>query len=709
MRLAIAMLLMMPGLALGQAPNDQDKDKVSNDDPARPLQMPPASTETKEALDDFERFQRRGAWERALKSLYAIPDDQAKRFVDGEKGFIIPVERRRRAILAAMAPAGQAACRLFYDAEAKKLLDEAEGATELKNLERVYSAFFITSVGDNAADRLGDLYFEQGRFDHAADCWLSVLRERPDTDLSPALLAVKAALALDRAGRRSELEQVRSEISDRYRDEKVALGGRTGPAGEVLGRLLGEVQAAQSSASESQADRSGPDLAREVEPGWRLRIADSIEAGMTPVELNQWRSNQLSAAVPVAAVDGSRLYVNYLGHILALDLEGGKLLWRTGAYHNIELLAMQPVGRMLDPSRLAILASGEHVWTLARDLKNPNMMASYQLACRRADNGEVVWNSADLADYTAFDLAGMPILAEGKLFVVAKTGMNPQQMQMMQMQGRGPGLPQHLVLAIQPHDGKILWQTEVATSRQPQQRYFYYGYRDNSPQPRLMYRSGMIYVDTHYGIVGRIDAETGALDWGYGYKTDPYQSSYRFVYYNQPEEPTIQPGPPLASGEALLIKGMQSDRLYAIDPDRMKVLWDRPIAKATRLLGTDGRTLFLGGAELCAMDLKTRALLWATPVPGGSQESRVLLRPDGLWQLTHRGIYEVDPASGEVRRIFRGQDLGAAGGDLLLTDRWLLSISDRAVTAYPRRGGAGAEAGVSARVESATTKEKASP
>ena len=128
MRLAIVMLLLMPGLVLGQGTDDKDKDKVSNDDPGRPLQMPPASTETKEALEDFERFQRRGAWERALKSLYTIPDDQARRFVDGEKGFIIPVERRRRSILAALPPAGQAACRLFYDAEAKKLLDEAEGA-----------------------------------------------------------------------------------------------------------------------------------------------------------------------------------------------------------------------------------------------------------------------------------------------------------------------------------------------------------------------------------------------------------------------------------------------------------------------------------------------------------------------------------------------------------------------------------------------------
>ena len=127
MRLALAILLLVPALAFGQARDDKKDDKVSNDDPGRPLQMPPASTETKEALEDFERFQRRGAWERALKSLFTIPDDQARRFVDGENGFIIPVERKRRSILAALPPAGQAACRLFYDSEAKKLLDEAEG------------------------------------------------------------------------------------------------------------------------------------------------------------------------------------------------------------------------------------------------------------------------------------------------------------------------------------------------------------------------------------------------------------------------------------------------------------------------------------------------------------------------------------------------------------------------------------------------------
>ncbi len=38
----------------------------------------------------------------------------------------------------------------------------------------------------------------------------------------------------------------------------------------------------------------------------------------------------------------------------------------------------------------------------------------------------------------------------------------------------------------------------------------------------------------------------------------------------------------------------------------MKVLWERPIAKASRLLGVDDNAVYLGGAEFSALDLKTR-------------------------------------------------------------------------------------------------------
>jgi outer membrane protein assembly factor BamB len=420
---------------------------------------------------------------------------------------------------------------------------------------------------------------------------------------------------------------------------------------------------------------------------------------MTPQELNQWETNGLSATVPAVAIDGNSLYVNFVSHIFAVDLKSGKLLWRTASFHNLEIMAMQQNVQMLDAGRFEIVASGEHVWTLTSDLKDQNMFAPFQLMCRRSDNGELIWRTADLPEYAQYDLFGRPLLADGKLFITAKTNSNPQQQQ---------GLPQQFVLAIQPHDGKLLWKAEVGTFRQAGQFYYWRYRRDPSPAPQLLYRAGSVYVDTHVGVFARIDSETGVLDWGYGYQTDAVQGQSRFFFFggdeSQGEKATVS-SQPIASGEGFLIKGMQSGKIYCVDPNRMKVLWDRPIAKTSRMLGASDDALFFGGPEICSLDLHTRQLLWATRVPNGSMDGRVLVRSDGLWQLTPRGIFEIDPKTGHVRRIFRGNDLGATGGDLLLTDELLVAVSNRTISAYPRRG---SRAEVTAGPEPGPNKERAS-
>ena len=679
-RAAILALLLLPALASGQGPGqgkageEDDPRKVSNDQPSRPLQMPAASNEAKEAFEDFDRFKRRGAWERATKALYSIPDAQMARFVDGTDGFIIPVGRKRHAVLAGLSAEGLAAYRLFYDADAKKMLESAEGPTEQATLEKLFSAYFLTTVGDNAADRLGDLYFEQGRFDRAADCYLAIFRERTDTDLSLALAGTKAALALARANRRSEARAVRAELVDRHADELVSIAGRKAKPAEHLKALDADPTGPKPDAS--TGDDPAPVFAETVPAAWQVRFGDSIRAGMTAGEASQWHDNDFSYAVPRVAVDGPNLYANYLNHVFAVELATGKLLWRSGSFHNAEVAAMGDQARMIDAARYAILAAPGYVWTLGKDLKDNNMMATAQITCRRAGDGEVVWQTKDFADYVGIDLVGLPILAGDLLLIAGKSTPNNFGQD---------NIPRQFVLAIRPRDGKLLWKTEVGVFREAQQRYYFY-MKDNSPQPRLAYHAGSIFVDTHVGVLARIDAASGVLEWGYGYPTDPVKGQSMFFFYGMPQDPTPIGSPPLTDGEALLVKGAKSDQIAAIDPDRMKVLWTRPIGKATRAIGADAQAIYLGGGDLEAFDRQTKVLRWALPMPDGGEQGEVLVRPDGLWQFTPRGVYEVDPKLGRVRRIFRGDDTGAAGGDLLLTDRWLLTVSNRTIAAYPRGG-----------------------
>ncbi len=671
--LALALLAPLP-IARAQDAPAADPEKVSNDDPARPLQMPPATTEVKEALEDFDRFQKRGAWERALKALYTIKEDQALRFVDGEDGFIIPVARKRRELLSALPPDGQSAYRLFYDADARKLLDQARGDHEKADLERLFSAYFTTVVGASAADRLGGVYFEEGRFDRAADCWLAIL-ERSDAGLPPAPIAVKAAVALFRAGRRSEFDRVRAEIDDRHHDATVDVAGETETAPEALKRILGPDFEPEPEPAAASPDDAGPIAPADgAAPAWRFKIAETIEAGMGTIELNQWRAGALAAAAPVATVDGGTLYLDYLGRLMALDLKTGKLRWRSGSFHDVRRLASQPMGRMLDPARFAILARGERIWTVTRDPKDQNYAALFQLECRRAEDGEVLWKLADLPDYAGFEPTGPPLLADGKLFVPARSQQDQP-------------LPHAWVLAVRPEDGRPLWKSEVAVSRQAQNRMYYYDRRETTAQVRMLLHKGALYVDTHAGILARLDADSGAVDWGFGYQTEPLQTERYFSisYGNQAQAPDAAGEPPVARGDLLIVKGARSRSVHAVDPDRMGVAWRRPVGKAVRIAAVDGPTIYLGGEDLAALDAETRELRWAARLPGGSYSGNVVARGDGVWQATPRGVFELDPESGAVRRIFRGDDLGADSADLLTTREHVIIITNRAITAYPRR------------------------
>ena len=95
--------------------------------------------------------------------------------------------------------------------------------TELTKLIRLSTLDLITSVGDLAANRLGDVLFEQGDMLGAIDAWQRVLDYRTDSSLSRPMLLVKTGVALANAGRWAELDEVERQLK--------ALCGRNGDGG----------------------------------------------------------------------------------------------------------------------------------------------------------------------------------------------------------------------------------------------------------------------------------------------------------------------------------------------------------------------------------------------------------------------------------------------------------------------------------------------
>jgi outer membrane protein assembly factor BamB len=637
----------------------------------RAFNLPSLPDDVSEALEDFGRNSKRGAWERAFKSLQKMQEANPDGMVPSSEGFLLSARARLWEALAALPPEGKDAYRIFFDPEAKKLIAEAQGQAEAEKLNKVFSTYFATSVGDQAADRLGDLLFEQGELSKAADCWRAVLQYRPESVLPRVRLLTKSAIALARSGRWDDFRAIERTVREKHSGERVTLGGQEVDVGKFLAELAASRKPSPegldaNSASEFEAAEI--ELADQAEPLWQFRYFSETTAKMIANAGQEWGGGRatVTTMVPPAVVDGSRLLVNLAGHNFCLDLDSGKLLWRTAKFHDLGQ-KFQQNRVFVFPEQFGITAAAGRVFCVApkaQEVGNQNSV--FRLASLNPADGKPVWSSESVNELKSWSFCGQPVATADRLFVCAFTQQKPTDL--------------HLI-AIQAESGKPLWTTLLGT-HQVNQRQMYY---IRTAQPSLLLYKGNVYVDTHSGALVEVNADTGTLNWGFQYEAD-VPDTQNWWGYNQTQS-LLTVAPPIAIGDTLYFKGMRSPRLYALQLSGPKILWQRPVAKSAMLMGIDGDRILLTGEETESLRLENRELQWSSRVPIGTSMIRPAVTRNRVYQFTPRGIFELDKAAGDVVRTFRGADLGSLGGSVFLTRQAIVTVSNVAVTAYPIRSG----------------------
>lgn len=638
--------------------NDEEKKK-------RPFTLPAQKSEVTEALAEFRRLSEKGTWERAFKELEKVQQADANALTPGDEGLYIPTRLVVRQALAELPAAGKQAYRLFHDAEAKALLEQAQGKDELDKLRKLFADYFITSVGDTAADRLGDIYFEQGEMDKAAECWQAVLRWQPETALPRVRLLVKTAIARARSGHWDEFAELEREVQKRHAGETVVLGGKTVPAEEHLRALASKRDAAPSlDLAEAGATRAEVELPDGPEPNWQFRVFGIQEAqSLAQVGANWgWQIRfPVTEMVPAVALDTQRVYLNYMGYLLALDQKTGKLLWRTGRLSDLPQKVQN--NQFHFPEQYSIVVSGDTLWCVYRDVAQIGQQGQpFRIGRWEAATGKPGWSSQTINDLQQWNMQGRPIPAGDRLYVAASKN--------------GQGAESHC-LCLQAADGKLLWSTLLGTHQVDQSQMWH----RRSAQPSLLLSGGKLYVDTHAGGLLALDAQGGAIEWGFAYDSSAPDPNN---WYNQVQT-LATAAPPSIVGGTMYLKGMRSDRIYALDLAGPKVLWKRPVSESAMIVGVDGDRLYLTGEDVMAIDLADRKLKWAATLPTATGWIRPLLTADRIYQFTSRGIFELDKSNGDTVRLFRGSDLDSLGGVLVGTADQLLSVSNLSVTAYPLR------------------------
>ncbi len=687
-----------------------------NDKPVSAFSLPTQSTAVKESIEDFQRFVENEAWENAFQSLETINSKATEGFVERPDGVLVPSRLLVRTLLTSMPTAGKSAYRVFYDAQAAALWEKASGAAEVDMLTQIVEKHLISSWGDRAADRLGDLYFERGDLHRAQAAWQTVLNSCPESELSKAQLLIKVATAMTLAGHAHELGEIQRSIQSRYAGDTVTVAGRSAKAGDEIARLLAEQPTAAAPVEVATLDDL--ELPASDEPLWQFRYQTSAatnnpgnnipgnnNAGnlAQPFPLinvyGQPRANDFR--IPVA-IDGQRVFLNTFGVEMAFELATGKMLWRTG---RIQDLNFQQSRQGALPERYAVLASGNRVWSVTRD---PGQLSQqppmFTLVAREAATGKELFNSR--RTMSTWSIAGMPLLASSQGSVASDGGATlaaaGQAADVIYVGASRTNKSAELsLLEIDAQSYKLKRDITLGTHAvDPNQVYF-----DRTSEPTLALEGNRLYVDTHAGALVALRPETLSIDWAITYESPPPQSGYPSSMYQPAQLGTTGP---LAAGGLLFAKGMRSPRLIALDPAGPRPTWRRPIGLPALLAGADDKHLYTGGEELAAYDLQTQELVWSTRLPSSTSWSVPVLTKSRIYQFTSRGIFEVDKRTGEVLRLFRGADLDALGGSLLVTPTALVTVSNAAITAYPMNGshsGGDASASAPAAEESNTSNE----
>jgi outer membrane protein assembly factor BamB len=687
----------------------------ADDGPETPtvFTVPMADTKTIDKLDDFDRYVNKKAWELAFRTMNAVEADSKGMVPPASggtesgkgKGFLFPATVRIKQSLIHLPPEGRDAYRLFNDAAAKALWEKvgkarspgdgvtaiATASDEAATLRKIVNQYFLTSIGDLAADRLGDVLFEQGNFAEAAAVWQSAVEEYPDGHLPAAQLQVKRCVALARMGRREELAGLVESVKQTYAGQKVTIGGQQVDAAEFAAGLSADsaedaatqplspaTMAANGSAATSEPAAGPIDVLSKDDPLWQIRVTrtNAMQAMEQQIVGMGWAVDiHFVGAVPTAAIAGNRLFVNWMGVIYAADLQTGKMLWRTGKFSEITERATMFAQYGVNPDHFAISAGAGKVFGLRVD---PTRMqqgngGAYTLDAFDAETGKSAWTANGMGTvltepYVPEDVSG----GEGGVgYVVAVA--NDQTMTLG---------------ALDLKTGRTEWTAQLGRPLGQQNNYgggMLYGL------PAIMAANGMVYVATNNGAMVAVNAAEHRVEWAFKNDTKPVATER--IYYSAMPRVFETPVTLLEEGGVVYLKDSSAPTMYAIDPDAPALKWRRRIGPEEMVIGIRGQVAYLLGQDLSALDMNTRQLLWSVRIPVGTGLLRPLVEEGHIYVASQRGIYDVDSANGDVLHIFRGADREATGGRLYVAHLAgtgggspvdeLICVTDSAVTAYP--------------------------
>jgi outer membrane protein assembly factor BamB len=603
------------------------------------------STQTRKRLAEAEQKLLAGKAADAVDDLQRVLDESADDLITLDNRQYRTARWVIHSLLARLPPDALRAYQDRVDQPAKKLLERAKRDRDPRPLWQLLDRYFVSRPADEALQLLGELLFERGEFRAAENQWRRLL---PDggadvayagSRADPALVRARIALAVIFQNEPARARNEMTAFRDKHPTTTGTLAGKTGPLADTLQALLTAAPRVLPDATSGTAwptfggapDRAGRvpggiPAAWPARPSWTraLTAIPDLERPGPPGPLRQPFGYPVIVNGEIFLTDGIRIHGFNLRTGRSTDRE--QTVW-------IRNVVLQPDAQCALTASDGLLYARFGPAAVAPPDAGANKPQSL-LVCLNPRPNELVrvWQTAPPEDPkvpTAWE--GAPLVNERRLWAVYA-----------RFEG---GRVLHVLACYDPADatadsdrspGRPAWVTELCDGSPTT--------GDRARQELLTLAGRHVVFCSNSGAVIAVDAATGRRAWGFRYprarKAAPGAGN--------------DPAPAVAFGGRVFVAPTDGERVYALDAETGKLVWESGHTEGARILGVARGRLIVAVAGplrgVRGLDLETGS--HRTADGGWVQAVEVLSYGQGLvtddvilWP-TRAGLYLINPETG---------------------------------------------------------------
>ena len=669
-----------------------------------------------------EDFVRDGQWSDAIEKLRQIRAEKPASLVPVRFGRYVTVETYADLMLANFPPAGLAVYRNRMDSQARRWFDEGRKQDDLELLKKVIERAFVSSVGDDALFRLGELAWDRGEPAVARDYWEQILplpahvpnvpvgkplpvRRYPDTDLPQADVLARLILCRVVQGR---LDQARAELKVFRETHPQASGHLAGRDGNLTEILTEVIQTAEDWPELDFLD----DVATFAKNSARNTVFEKpVDVGAELWSTPEWPMGEFALITPrpgefrwprmrYPVVTGNTVLMCDEEGIYAFDLETGRPKWPLDA-NDPDTFAQariyppgKPIGQpgpnpeVVGIPRFTLTVAEERIYAkmgtpITSQKSNAIQDFDNQIVCLDLTKLEepdaqdpLVWlvrasevpvaDEDDTAGRWLFE--GSPIIEDGRIFVVMRRSRPQTELR---------------VVCFDAETATLLWSHTVGAS------IFNLNERRNYASHNLLtVAENTVFCSTEMGAIAALNTVDGRVLWVVTYESEAIENTTDF---SDPERIGLTPC--VFHDGVIYAAPSDSQDVLAINADTGVVEWSTRIRKTqdriVHLLGVADDRVILCGRQVWGLDRQTGRVAYPRIPRINSPPStgRGLIAGHVVYRPTHETIERLDTRTGRpIGQPIALRQRGGRGGNLTIADDILLVAESLRLVAYANVG-----------------------